>query len=227
MPEEKTHPKPKPGRKPFGWQFWLFLAVVIVLLAGLTDPKVISGPKKAPQTEATNNLRQIGLALSVFEDEFGEFPNEDTAALVIMRHSGSSHGLNGSSSNALFRQLFAAEIIQSEVMFYARVPGVRKPDGVITPGKILQKGEVGFAYIAGLSSAGNPNRPIAFAPVIPGTRRFDPKPFEGNAVFLRIDNSVVSMKIRKDGHVHLDGIDILSPEHPIWDGKAPDIRYPE
>jgi hypothetical protein len=91
----------------------------------------------------------------------------------------------------------------------------------------LDKGEVGFAYVAGLSSAGNPSRPVAFAPVIPGTKRFDPKPFKGNAVFLRIDNSVVSMKIRKDGQVRAGGIDILSAENPIWDGKAPDIRYPE
>jgi hypothetical protein len=29
-------------------------------------------------------------------------------------------------------------------------------DGDIAPGKLLAKGEVGFAYVAGLSSAGNP-----------------------------------------------------------------------
>lgn len=227
MPEEETHQKPKPGRKPFGWQFWLFLAVLIAILAVFTQPKVIGGSKNANQTEATNNLRQIGLFLHEFEDKFGEFPNDDTAALVVMRHSGTSHGLIGSSSNALFRQLFAAGIADNELIGYAKVPGTRKPDGDITPGKLLEKGEVGFAYIAGLSSAGNPNRPMAFAPVIPGTTRFDPKPFKGYAVILRIDYSVTSMKIRKDGQVHLDGIDILSPEHPIWDGKAPDIRYPE
>ncbi len=31
----------------------------------------------------------------------------------------------------------------------------------------------------------------------------------------------------KDGRVLLGGFDILSVENPIWDGKAPDIRYPE
>ena len=72
-----------------------------------------------------------------------------------------------------------------------------------------------------------PARPIAFVPVIPGTVRFDPKPFDGNAVFLRMDCSVTSLKIVKDGRACSGGIDILSPENPIWDGKAPDIRYPE
>jgi hypothetical protein len=35
------------------------------------------------------------------------------------------------------------------------------------------------------------------------------------------------MPIGKNGQVLHDGIDILSIENPIWDGKAPDIRYPE
>lgn len=69
---------------------------------------------------------------------------------------------------------------------------------------------------------------LAFCPIIPGTDRFDPKPFDGQAIFLRTDNSVISMRIGKDGHIYDDkGIDILSPENPIWDGQAPDIRYPD
>jgi hypothetical protein len=227
MPEEEPCAKPKPEREPFGWQFWVFLTILIVILAGFTKPKVTICRKDANQTEAINNLRQIGLALHEFEKIFGEFPNEDTSALVIMKHSSPGHNLSSSSSNALFRQLFAAEIAENELICYAKIGGVRKPDGDITPGKLLEKGEVAFAYVAGLSSTGNPARPIAFAPVIPGTKQFDPKPFKGNAVFLRADNSVVSMKIRKDGHVSLGGIDILSAENPIWDGRSPDIRYPE
>lgn len=225
-PETQTNPKPKPKRKPFGWQFWLFLVVVIVILAGFVTPPRRQ-TNRASQTEAISNLRQIGIALHEFEEKYGEYPNEDTAALVTMKHSGSGHDLSGSSSNALFRQLFAGEITEYEQICYAKVPGVRKPDGEITPGKLLEKGEVGFAYVAGLSSKSNPARPIAFAPVIPGTKLFDPKPFKGKAVFLRPDNSVTSMTIGKDGKVLQDGIDILSAENPIWDGKAPDIRYPE
>lgn len=64
--------------------------------------------------------------------------------------------------------------------------------------------------------------------MISGTTKFDPENFRGYAVVLRTDNSVRSYKIEKDGHIYDDkGIDLLSPKHPIWKGKKPDIRYPE
>lgn len=128
MPEEETYSKLKPARKPFSWQFWLFLAVVIVILAGFVTPPMRQ-TNRGDQTEAINNLRQIGLSLHEFEEKFREFPNDDTAALVLMKHSGSGHDLSGSSSNALFRQLFAAEAVDIESMFYAKIPGTRKAFG--------------------------------------------------------------------------------------------------
>ena len=39
--------------------------------------------------------------------------------------------------------------------------------------------------------------------------------------------SVRTYEIQKDGHIYEKGIDLLSPKHPVWKGKAPDIRYPE
>ena len=120
--------------------------------------------------------------------------------------------LSGKSSNAFFRQLLAANIAQSEQMFYAKVKGTKKPDGDIFPGKALQSWEVGFGFVPGRTSEGNPARPIAFCPIIPGTDRFDPEPFDGKAVILRIDNSVASLQIDKN---------ILSEDHPVWEGKAP------
>ncbi len=227
MSEEEPLPKPKPKTKPFGVQFWLILAISILILACFAVFSNQGGYYRADRTEATSNARQIELALLEFDTEYGSFPSEATAAVVTKNFPNHGYDLSGRSSNALFRQLFAAELTQSEGMFYAKVPGVRKPDGDIAPGKLLEKGEVGFAYVAGLSSEGNPARPIAFAPVIPGTKRFDPKPFQGKAVFLRIDNSVSSLPIGKDGRVLLNGIDILSAENPIWESKAPDIRYAE
>lgn len=227
MPEEEPCAKPKPEREPLGWASWFLLAVVIASLAGLTQPKVIRSKRVDPHTEATRNLRQIGFASLEFDSDYGSYPSDATAARVTADFPAHGHNLSGRSSNALFRQFFVAGITQSEYAFYAKVPGTRKPDGDITPGKLLEKGEVGYPCVAGLTSAGNPARPIIFLPLIPGTKRFDPKPFGGSAVFLRGDNSVTSLKIHKDGKVLLDGIDILSVEHPIWEGKAPDIRYPE
>lgn len=229
MTANETPPPEEPieEKKPLGWLFWVFLILVILALAGLTAPMVIRCPKKASQTEATSNARQIGLALMEFEDEYGSYPNEKTSKAVTENFP--EHGLNlsGKSSNALFRQLFAAGLTQSEAMFYAEVNGTKKPDGDISPRELLKTGEVGFGYIAGLSSEGNPARPIAFCPIIPGTDRFDPKPFKGNAVILRVDNSVTSVNIDKNGHAMVEGKNILSPDHPIWNGQAPDIRYPE
>jgi len=202
------------------------IASILFVIALLLAPMTLRNRKKSDQTEATSNARQIGLAVFEFDSEYGMFPSASTRPLVEKDH-GTSIDLSGTSSNALFRQLFAANITQAEAMFYAKSTGVRKSDGIITPGEALKKHEVGFAYISGLSSKDDPATPLVLTPLIPGTTKFDPKPFKGFAVILQIDNSVRSYKIEKDGHIYRDGINLLSPKHPIWKGKAPDIRYPE
>ncbi len=58
----------------------LVVIVIIASLAGLTAPMVIRQRKKADQTQAISNARQIGLALFEFESEFGSYP--DTRATV-------------------------------------------------------------------------------------------------------------------------------------------------
>lgn len=216
-----------PPSKSFGWPFWIILAVILFILAGLTRPMVHRSHRNPGQTEAVSNLRQVGLALFEFESEYGAFPNEKTAAKVTKK-TKTDLDLSGTSSNALFRQLFAAGITQSEQMFYAKVNGARKPDGDFSAGKALARGEVAFGYIAGLSTNGNPARPVAFCPIIPGTDRFDPKPFDGKAIILRIDNSVTSVRINEDGHAVLGGKTLFDTgEDTVWGQNVPDIRYPE
>ncbi len=228
--ETQPYPKSKPAKKRFGWPFWLSLVIGSIALIVCIAPIFIKRRDHGcDQTEQTSNARQIGLALLEFETEYGSFPSDATAARITAEYPDHGCDLRGRSSNSSFRQLFASGLTQSEAMFYAKVDGARKPDGDIRPGKLLEKGEVGFAYIAGLSSSGNPARPISFAPFIPGTGKFDPEPFDGKAVFLRVDNSAISMPIEKDGRVLLNGIDILSVKNPIWGDKAPesDIRNKE
>lgn len=228
MSEEERTEILTQAEKSFGWPFWIVIIAVVGIFAGLSEPKTTRHKKRPDQTEAVSNLRQIGIALDEFENEFGEFPNDSTAALINKKYPGHGYDLSGKSSNAIFRQFFVMGIAQSEeAIFYAKIAGTRRPDGDTAPGKFIEKGEVGFAYIAGLTPDGNPNRPIAFAPVIPGTKKFDPKPFDGRAVILRTDNSVISVNIGKNGQALLGGADMLSPENPIWDGQALDIRYPE
>ena len=101
------------------------------------------------------------------------------------------------------------------------------PPNVIAGAKALEKGECAFTYFLGASILDNPSRPLAVAPMIPGTDRFDPKPFEGKAVILRIDNSVTSLRIDKMGHVNYGGGNLMDPSNLIWDGHPPVIAWPE
>ncbi len=205
-----------PQRSPFrSVTIWIGGVLALLVLAGLTAPMVIRCPKKADQTEAVNNARQIGLALFEFDAEYGKFPDATTIA-AVQASVPTRLNLGTKTSNDFFRQLLAGGIAQSEVMFYAKIAGTRKPDGVVTQGEALKKGECGFAYLAGLSSKGNPSRPLIVTPLIPGTDRFDPKKFDGKAVILKMDNSVTSMPIDKDGHVMMAGKNLLDPTNPVW-----------
>lgn len=202
------------------------LIVGVAMLAGLTAPLVIRQRKKADQTEAMNNARSFGLALYEFKTEYGSFPDDATASVVA--DATDTPKISGNSANDRFRQLIQAGISQSEVLFYARAAGVHKPDGLIDGDNALAPGECGYAYVGNLVTTDEVPRPIAMTPMIPGSHRFDYKPFDGKAVILWTDHSVRSLPIdRKTGGVMLDGQNLLDPSHPIWGGKPPVIALPE
>ena len=188
----------------------LVVIVIIAALAGLTAPMVIRQRKKADQTEAVNNARQIGLALFEFETEYGTFPDDSTATAV--KDATDTALVSGANSNDRFRQLIRAGIAQSETMFYAKTAFTKKPDGILdTDTKALEAGECGFGILMdtakGLSAAGNPSRPIVAAPfkvAMDGT--FDSDFYDGKAVILKLDNSVTSLPIVKtSGNVKING----------------------
>jgi hypothetical protein len=69
----------------------------------------------------------------------------------------------------------------------------------------LAAGEVGFSYIMasptrGQNNKGDPERPVVVSPSyrFQPDWTFDPEPYAGKAVVLRIDNSATSMRIRED-----------------------------
>lgn len=181
----------------------------------------------SPRAEALNNMRQIGLSLFEFDSEYGQFPDKATAS-DVKTSTATTLTLGDRSSNQLFRQLLAYGL-KSEKPFWAKTSfSGSKPDDVFgTDATALQPGECSFAYIAGLSSSGPPDTPLVMAPMIPGRALFDPKPYDGKAIVLFLDNSAKALPIDKSGHVMIGGMDIFDPRQPFWKGKAPDIKWPE
>ncbi|MES2924141.1 MAG: hypothetical protein V4819_21500 [Verrucomicrobiota bacterium] len=208
--------------------FWIWITGVFSILGLLfvLAPFIIRVDKSSDQTEAVSNARQIGLCLFEFEDEYGAYPDVSTISRVKEK-TKTELSLGAKSSNDFFRQLLATGLTQSERMFYSKIGGTRKADDDTTGAEALKKSECGFTYFLGATELSNPGRPLVVTPMIPGTDRFDPKPFKGKAIILRANCSVTSMKIDKDGHVIMDGRNLMDPLHPIWEGNAPVIAWPE
>ena len=203
-----------------------FCILVIAVLAGLTAPLVIRQRKKADQTEAVSNARSFGVALFEFKEEYGSYPDDATAKAVA--DETKTEQITGNTANDRFRQLIRSGIVQSETQFYAHVPGIHNPDNLIDGDNALDRGECGFAYIGNLVTTDQVARPIAITPLISGTTRFDPNPFDGKAVILWTDSSVKSLPIDgQSGQVMLDGKNLLDPDHPVWGGQPPVISLPE
>ena len=198
---------------------------IFVTLVLAAQPVIIRSPKGADRTEALNNIKQINLALIDFDNDYGAYPDASTIPAVKAATS-TTLSLGSSTSNELFRQLIAAGT-KSEKIFWAKTAGTPRKGTDILGADALKKGECGFTYIVGLSSSSDPNTPVAMVPVIPGTWKFDPKPFDGKAVVLRIDGSAKAEPIDKNGDVMIGGMNLFDPRQPYWRGKAPDIKWPE
>ena len=104
-------------------------------------------------------------------------------------------------------------------------PPAQKPGGPPKQPTGLEK--CAFSYFSGMNAAGNPGRPLVVAPLVKGKTTFDPAVLGGKAVVLRVDNSVQSFPIGKDGRVMIDGLDLFDPAQPFWDGKVPPVLWPK
>jgi prepilin-type N-terminal cleavage/methylation domain-containing protein len=215
----------------------LVVIVIIAALAGLTAPMVIRQRKKADQTEAVSNARQIGLALFEFETAYSSFPDA-TTAVTVTENTQTPLTLGSANANDFFRQLIAAEICQSEAMFYAKTAFTKKPDNVYnTTEKALAGGECGFGYImndqVAFSTAGNPARPIVVAPLLYPFQsgQFDIDFYDLKAVVLRIDNSVQSIPVLRTSKLAQlgGGKNLLTTgEDTVWGtGVTPQIKAPD
>lgn len=175
---------------------------------------------KAIQAYAISHLRQIGLAMFEFETEYGSFPSEDTAALV-KEATGTKLKLGAATANDCFLQLIAAGILDTDRIFSVtprpKADEPKQPD-------LLEK--CTFSYLAGMTAAGNPSRPLVVGPLVNGETTFDPQVLGGRAVVLCVDNSVRAFPIEEDGRVLINGLDIFDPAQPFWGGEVPPILWP-
>ncbi len=168
------------------------------------------------------------MSLNNFADDYGKYP-DDSTAMEVRRRTGSTLSLSDNTSNDLFVQLLlAVQITRPEEIYYAKTKSSIKPDNVwSSDATALAHGECAFAYVMGVNPNDNRSTPIAFGPVIPGTKTFDGKANYDRIAVVRADNSVVNIPIDSAGKAIINGLDLLDPRQPFWHGKAPDVKWPK
>ncbi len=154
------------------------------------------------RSQAMNQCRSIYLVLMDFESDMGNFPDDETAA-----RDRELHTFRGATSNDYLGQLIAGGYVKSETIFWntdMKSSGA-PPDEVISPpSRILEKNECGFSYVMlevqgirrGLSTTDNGGMPILVTPLVDPTGVCNPKTYAHQAVYLRVDGSVVSERLR-------------------------------
>jgi hypothetical protein len=215
----------------------LFIFMVVGVLRAL-----LRGPIDASRAETTSNLKQLGLALFDFEEEYGTFPSWR----IYDEHPEKfPNATRGASSNDLLGMLVAGGFADNEEIFhvYHGSRSRKKTDNVFdTPKTLLEPGECEFGYVtledgqALSTTTASSALPLLVAPLMPGSGgadpKFNPKPFNGKAFYLRIDQAVKMAQIDKNGRAIIPG----DPEHrtlfqtgpgTIWGDRTPRVHPPK
>lgn len=134
----------------------LIVIAIIATIATLAGPAFTNAMKAARQTQATNNCRQVIMALKQFAVKNGsQYP--DSVA-------NPATGGFAASSNEAFRLLITQQVVKDEKIFGC--PSGFNPDGIIgtAPGyeRALLPGEVHWAMTAGLTDTSAGNLPLVF-----------------------------------------------------------------
>lgn len=226
----------KPQRRGFTLVELLVVIVIIVALAGVAYPKLISMVKKGDQMTAVKNGQSMVLVLNEFVSDYGSYPDKETAKEVTVK-TGSPLNLNGDTANDYFRQTIASGILKSEDPFFAKTSiSTKKPDNIMTGNECLKGGEVGFGYIMNGTTAisnDDPNRIVAVTPLLNSSTKgeFDIGPLDSKAVFIYVDTSVKALTIRQDNKkVTITGSKTLldSGEGTVWGAEIkPVIKIPK
>lgn len=202
--EEQEHLRCETDRKFLVKCSFALVFICALFLAVMSRPLIIRSHKKMEMTQAISNSKQIYLVLLDFENDYGNFPDDETEAKYE-----DLDAFRGPHSNDYLGQLIAGGYTKSEEIFYAFDKRYSaKPDDVIFPREeILQKGECGFGYIRveekiegkslvrGLSTDDNGGLPILIAPIVDVDGRVEPLSYKGRGVYLRVDGSARSERL--------------------------------
>lgn len=197
----------------------LVVVSIIIALAGMSYPVVLSQMWKAEVVKIINNGKQIATALNDFSTTFNSYPDDFTAERIeedSAYRKVDGMALIGDTSNPYYRQLLASGKMETELPFFAKLQTKRgrmiEPDSVIANGGGLTPGENAFGYVmidrgdstmalSGSSSGGN-------TPVIvtlpnetanAGTVSYDQDALRGDVFILRADNSATFKPLDENG----------------------------
>ena len=122
------------------------LILPIAILAGLAMPVIMKNKMAAERAECLSNVRQIGLVLHAFDEEYGTFPTDKLAA-----------------EEAVFAGLTGSRVLD-QLEAEGLLPDV---DRMLAVGK-MWKGD--WLYFQGLTSSSPPESPVLISPEIDGKR---------------------------------------------------------
>ena len=220
------------------WKWGLFATVILLGIAILLIPYVMRRAWSGPEhdfTRSLNNMRQIGLALSEFEYEFGRMPDDVTAKVLRERNPENHIPIGNQSSNDFFHQLFAAGIVENPWIFYGGGIAKQRAREVVDGEPPLPPGTCGFAYIFRYEGSTPPISPLVVYPLKNDQRGFETNLFRNHflkmsrnpGAVLYADNSVRQYKLDRKGRLIINGRDFFDPAQPHWDGKPFRVVWPE
>jgi hypothetical protein len=212
-----------------------FVGIAVLLAV----PLVVKQRKAADRARALNCLRCLSCCLMEFEFRYGAFPSPEVRRVYPEVFKNIRPG---DHSNQWLGMLIAGGIVDSEEVFYAKggSPVDRKPDNIFdTPESLLAPGECGFGYVMlqdGKPLSSSPqfqSCPVLVAPLAAGSGgkdpRFNPRPYDRRAIYLRVDMATFDAPVGPDGRVLLHDDHHLFQTGPesVWGHHLPNVRPPE
>jgi prepilin-type N-terminal cleavage/methylation domain-containing protein len=152
IPTMKSPTRP-PSRGAFTLVELLVVISIIAILAGFAMPAMSKAMESADRTKVLNDGKQIALAMKNFAGDFGgEYP----FYLDPVRKQGDPQTANDALATLV------PDYINSEAVFNVKKSGYCRPgaDGNIAAGRVLERGENGWAYVRGLTDTSNGRWPL-------------------------------------------------------------------